>query len=66
MVVPPGAVNAGTINNILFPPPVGMTATTGLSPHWMARIAGSWTPWNCISGRPVMHWAAASRSIVAN
>lgn len=33
MVVPPGVVNAGTINNILFPPPIGMTATMGLSPY---------------------------------
>ena len=32
IVVPPGVVNAGTMNNILFPLPVGMTATTGLSP----------------------------------
>ncbi|KAH1438687.1 hypothetical protein KXX58_009641 [Aspergillus fumigatus] len=26
MVVPPGAANAGTMNSMLFPPPVGMTA----------------------------------------
>lgn len=32
MVVPPGAANTGTINNILFPLPVGMTAIIGLSP----------------------------------
>ncbi|PKX88452.1 uncharacterized protein P174DRAFT_380486 [Aspergillus novofumigatus IBT 16806] len=37
MVVPPGVANAGTMNNILFPPPVGITATTGLSPAgWRA------------------------------
>jgi hypothetical protein len=41
MVVPLGAVNAGTMNNMLLPPPVGITATIGLSPHWMARMAGS-------------------------
>ncbi|KAH1509545.1 hypothetical protein KXX18_001003, partial [Aspergillus fumigatus] len=40
MVVPPGAANAGTMNNMLFPPPMGMTATTGLSPRWMACMAG--------------------------
>ncbi|PKX88255.1 uncharacterized protein P174DRAFT_340150, partial [Aspergillus novofumigatus IBT 16806] len=66
MVVPPGAVNAGTMNSMLFPPPVGITATTGLSPCWMARIAGSCTPQNHMSGRPVMRCAAASRSIVAS
>lgn len=41
IVVPLGAVNMGTINNMLFPLPIGMTATTGLSPCWMACIAGS-------------------------
>ncbi|RHZ43059.1 uncharacterized protein CDV56_100432 [Aspergillus thermomutatus] len=33
MVVPPGAANAGTMNNMLLPLPVGITATIGLSPH---------------------------------
>ncbi|EAL91106.1 uncharacterized protein AFUA_5G15140 [Aspergillus fumigatus Af293] len=66
IVVPPGAVNAGTMNNMLFPPPVGMTATTGLSPCWIACMAGSWTPQNYISGHLVICWAAASRSMVAN
>lgn len=33
IVVPLGAVNAGTINNMLFPLPIGMTATIGLSPY---------------------------------
>ncbi|PKX88209.1 uncharacterized protein P174DRAFT_346030, partial [Aspergillus novofumigatus IBT 16806] len=65
-VVPPGAANAGTMNSMLFPPPVGITATMGLSPRWMARMAGSWTPRNHMVGRPIMRCAAASRSIIAN
>lgn len=41
IVVPPGVVNVGTMNNMLFPPPVGITATMGLSPYWMACMARS-------------------------
>lgn len=54
IVVPLGVVNAGTMNNMLFPLPMGMTAITGLSPYWMACMAGSWTPQNCILGHLVM------------
>lgn len=32
IVVPLGAVNTGTINSMLFPLPVGITTTIGLSP----------------------------------
>lgn len=66
LVVPLGVVNMGTINSMLFPLLVGMTTTTGLSPCWMACMAGSWTPWNHILGYLVMHCVAASRSIVAS
>jgi hypothetical protein len=31
-VNPPDSIHAGNMNNMLFPPPVGITATTGLSP----------------------------------
>lgn len=41
IVVPLGVVNVGTMNNMLFPLPVGITATIGLSPCWMACMAGS-------------------------
>ncbi|KAB8240254.1 hypothetical protein BDV35DRAFT_374155 [Aspergillus flavus] len=46
IVVPLGSANAGNMNNMLLPPPVGITATTGLSPSWMARNAGACTPRN--------------------
>ncbi|PKX88848.1 uncharacterized protein P174DRAFT_471072, partial [Aspergillus novofumigatus IBT 16806] len=50
-VMPPGAANAGTINSMLFPPPVGITITTGLSP----------TGWRAWLGprRPRTAWQAA-------
>lgn len=66
IVVPLGAVNTGTINSMLFPLPVGITTTIGLSPCQMACIARSWTPWNYILGCLVIHCAVASRSIVAS
>ncbi|GME36747.1 Helicase [Neofusicoccum parvum] len=31
-VVPPGSVQAGSMNEVLFPAPVGITTTTGLTP----------------------------------
>ncbi|KAG9382296.1 RecQ Superfamily II DNA helicase [Pyrenophora tritici-repentis] len=43
-VVPPCSAHAGNMNNKLLPAPVGITATTGLSPAVMALIAASCTP----------------------
>ncbi|GME47479.1 Helicase [Neofusicoccum parvum] len=40
-VVPPGSVQAGSMNKMLFLAPVGITATTGLTPAWMAVTASS-------------------------
>ncbi|KAI0603907.1 RecQ Superfamily II DNA helicase [Pyrenophora tritici-repentis] len=40
-VVPPCSAHAGNMNNKLLPAPVGITATTGLSPAVMALIAAS-------------------------
>ncbi|PTU23643.1 hypothetical protein P175DRAFT_0405133, partial [Aspergillus ochraceoroseus IBT 24754] len=39
MVQPPRAAYVGNMNNMLFPPLVGMMATTGLAPSWIALIA---------------------------
>jgi hypothetical protein len=39
--MPLGVVNTGTMNNMLLPPPVGITMMMGLSPRWMAWMAGS-------------------------
>jgi hypothetical protein len=39
--MPLGVVNAGTMNNMLLPLLVSITAMTGLSPCWMAWMAGS-------------------------
>jgi hypothetical protein len=60
-VVPPCSAHAGNINNKLFPAPVGITVTTGLSPAVMAWIPSSWTPRNAASF-PIIrfNWALAS------
>ncbi|KAF1828072.1 hypothetical protein BDW02DRAFT_469540, partial [Decorospora gaudefroyi] len=39
IVVLPCSAYAGNMNNKLFPPPVGITATTGLSPAMIACMA---------------------------
>ncbi|KAJ5605375.1 hypothetical protein N7510_008156 [Penicillium lagena] len=44
--VSPPLTHAGNMNNMLLPPPVGITTTTGLTPCWIACIAGPWTPRN--------------------
>jgi hypothetical protein len=44
IVVLPCSAYASNINNKLFPAPVGMIATTGLSPAVIALIAASCTP----------------------
>ncbi|KAF1922378.1 uncharacterized protein M421DRAFT_35591, partial [Didymella exigua CBS 183.55] len=38
-VVPPCSAHAGNMNNMLLPAPVGITATTGLSPATIASMA---------------------------
>jgi hypothetical protein len=38
-VIPPCLAYASNMNNKLFPPPVSMTATTGLSPAIIAAMA---------------------------
>jgi hypothetical protein len=42
-VVPLCSVYAGNMNNKLFPPPISITTTTGLSPATIAAIASSCT-----------------------
>ncbi|KAF1828104.1 hypothetical protein BDW02DRAFT_513235 [Decorospora gaudefroyi] len=43
IVVPLYSAYAGNINNKLFPPPISITATTGLSPAIIACIASFYT-----------------------
>ncbi|KAE8371036.1 hypothetical protein BDV26DRAFT_276871 [Aspergillus bertholletiae] len=66
MVVPPGFVNASSINSILFPPLVRITATTGLSPFWIACNAAACTPRNCMVAWPVICRNACVISMVFN
>ncbi|KAH7000821.1 hypothetical protein B0J12DRAFT_540227, partial [Macrophomina phaseolina] len=40
-VVPPGSAQAGSMNKMLFPAPVGITATSGLIPALIALTASS-------------------------
>lgn len=60
-VVPPGSTYAGSMKSMLFLPPIGMTATTGLSPSWMVRSAGPCTPRSWMSFC-TMRWVAAAIS----
>ncbi|KAE8370982.1 hypothetical protein BDV26DRAFT_276969 [Aspergillus bertholletiae] len=66
IVVPPGSANAGSINSILFPPPVRITATTGLSPSWIACNAAAYTPRNCMVAWPVIYRNTCVISMVFN
>ncbi|KAE8852436.1 hypothetical protein PTNB73_10603 [Pyrenophora teres f. teres] len=61
-VVPPCSAHAGNMNNKLLPAPVGITATTGLSPAVIALIAASCTPRNLASS-PIMRFSCALASI---
>ncbi|CAE7208678.1 hypothetical protein PTTW11_09879 [Pyrenophora teres f. teres] len=61
-VVPPCSAHAGNMNNKLLPAPVGITATTGLSPALIALIAASCTPRNLASS-PIMRFSCALASI---
>jgi hypothetical protein len=66
MVVPPGTAHAGNMNNMLFPPPVGMMATTGLWPYWMAAMAGPCTPRNYMLACLVIRYITAVMSVVCS
>jgi hypothetical protein len=66
MVVPPGTAHAGNMNNMLLPPPVGMIATTGLRPCWMAAMAGPWTPRNYMRAWPVICCIAVVMSMACS
>lgn len=43
-VVPPATLLASNMNNMLFPPLVPITTTTGLCPFIIASIAASYCP----------------------
>ncbi|KAK7178345.1 hypothetical protein PSPO01_15607 [Paraphaeosphaeria sporulosa] len=65
MVMPPCSTHAGNMNNMLLPAPVGITATTGLSPPTITSMASFCTLQN-VAVLPAMHCNCSAASIVLN
>ncbi|TKA25364.1 hypothetical protein B0A49_13553, partial [Cryomyces minteri] len=53
------------MNAKLFPPPVGITTTTGLSPRMIAVTPSFWTPLN-FAASPCNRLNCSSTSVVLN
>ncbi|KAK7191964.1 hypothetical protein PSPO01_02413 [Paraphaeosphaeria sporulosa] len=65
MVVPPYSTHAGNINNMLLPAPIGITATTGLSPPIITLMASFYTLRN-VAVLPTIRYNCLVASIILN
>ncbi|KAK7178693.1 hypothetical protein PSPO01_15249 [Paraphaeosphaeria sporulosa] len=65
MVVPPYSTHTGNMNNMLLPAPIGITATTGLSPPIIASMASFYTLQN-VTILPTMRCNCSVASIILN